>query len=239
VSWFAGANATINGAPTAPGTALSPSGGYTQGIGSPSGAIQVDGSGTVWVLNSGNNSAAELSSATGSFIQSDYGYTQVVPFPINSVLSTGVGNTLTIDSSGNVFLSPGSQLIELHAGGSSANSGGLGTAASANGDSYSQFLAIDGAQHLWLLITGGSNFCSSAYSVLELNSSGAQQNTNGVGCGYIGSGISASDVALAVDGSGNLWVLNSGAVTEFIGVAAPVVTPFSAGVQNKTLGKRP
>jgi hypothetical protein len=50
----------------------------------------------------------------------------------------------------------------------------------------------------------------------------------------------ASTYNLAVDGSGNLWL--SGVVanlTEFIGIAAPVVTPLVAGVQNKMLGTRP
>jgi hypothetical protein len=239
VAWFAGANATVNGVATAPGSALSPSGGYTRGISSPSGGIEVDGSGTVWVMNSGNDSAVELSSATGSYIQSDFGYKSTVPAPSGSVLNSGVGTAIAIDSSGNVFLSPGGQLVELLAGGSSANFGGLGAASTGIGNTYSTYLAVDGAEHFWLLITGGSNFCSSSSSVVELSGSGAQLNTNTTGCGYLGTGIGTSNDALAVDGSGNLWVLNSGAVTEFVGVAAPVVTPFSLGVQNKTLGKKP
>jgi len=239
VSWFAGANATINGVPVAGGTPLSPTAGYTQGINNPSGGIGVDNAGTVWVLNSGDNSAAELSSASGSFIQSDYGYTQTVPIPIGSVLTQGVGTSVAIDNGGDVFLSNGSQLLELLSGGSSANFGGLGTASAANGQTFSRFLALDGAGHVWLMITGGNSLCPSSSSVVELNSGGAELNINSQGCGYLGSGVGASVVALAVDGSGNLWVLSGGAMTEFVGVAAPVVTPFSTGVQNKTLAKKP
>ena len=239
VSWFAGTNTVINGTNTVPGTPLSPSSGYTQGINTPSGAIGVDTAGTVWVLNSGNDSAAELNSTNGAFLQSDYGYQQVIPYPINSALSSGVGNTLTIDNAGDVFLSPGQQLVELYAGGSVATDGGLGSATPGTGDNYSQFLAMDGAAHFWLLITGGSNICASPYSVVELDSSGSQKNVNATGCGYLGTGVGGTDVSISVDNSGNLWVLGSGSVTEFVGVAAPVVTPFSLGVQNKTLGRKP
>jgi hypothetical protein len=239
LSWFAGSNTIFNGANTAPGTPLSPVSGYTQGINMPTGAVGVDTAGTVWVLNSGNNSAAEYNTTTGSFIQSDFGYTEVVPVPVNSVLSSGVGNTLTIDNPGNVYLSNNAQLVELKAGGSLATDGGLGSASAGSGDTYSQFLALDGLTHFWLLITGGSNLCASTYSVLELDSSGSQLNVNATGCGYIAPGIGGTDIAIAVDGAGNLWVLGSGSVTELVGVAAPVVAPFSLGVQNKTLGKRP
>ena len=46
---------------------------------------------------------------------------------------------------------------------------------------------------------------------------------------------------MAIDGSGNLWVANftGNTLTEFVGLAAPVVTPIAAGVANNTLGTRP
>jgi hypothetical protein len=45
---------------------------------------------------------------------------------------------------------------------------------------------------------------------------------------------------IAVDGSGNVWVLNwSGFLSELVGAATPVTTPFSVGVKNGTLGQRP
>lgn len=239
LSWFAGTNANINGTVMAPGTALSPSAGFVQGINAPSGAIGLDTAGTVWVLNSGNNTASEYTSTNGAFLQTDYGYTATVPTPINSVLSSGVGSNLAIDNAGDVFVSPGAQLIELAAGGSAASAGGLGSASTAIGVNYSQFLALDGVGHVWSLITGGSTNCVSSYSVAQLSSSGAQLNVNPIGCGYIAPGVNASAAGIAVDGSGDVWVLNGSSLTELIGVAAPVVTPLAAGILNKTLAKRP
>jgi hypothetical protein len=239
VSWFAGANTTSNGTPTAPGTPLSPETGLAAGVNSPSGAIEVDTAGTVWLFNNGDNSAAELNSTNGSFIQTDYGYQQTVPVAENSVLSQGVSNKMAIDAAGNVFLSNGSELAELLAGGSSANDGGLGKISSASGDQISSFLAVDGSEHFWLLITGGSNFCPSSTSVVELSSGGSLLNINSLGCGYLSAGVGSSSDAIAVDGSGDVWVLSSGAISELIGIATPVVTPFSVGVQSKTLGKKP
>jgi hypothetical protein len=48
-------------------------------------------------------------------------------------------------------------------------------------------------------------------------------------------------IGIAVDGSGNLWVasVDGNSITEFIGVAAPVLTPVAVGVANNTLGTRP
>jgi hypothetical protein len=245
VSWFAGANATINGVPTAAGTVLSPSSGYTQGVNSPTGAIGVDTSGTVWILNAGNNSAAQFSSSTGSFIQSDFGWASTVPTPVNSALSQGVGTGLAIDNAGDVYLAAGnppSLLSELLAGGSSSNFGGLGAAYSAIQSQYSEFLALDGAGHIWIMETASTTCLSSGQNVnslLELNGSGTPLNANSVGCGYRSNGLAATTNAIGVDGSGDVWVLGSASVTEIVGVAAPVVTPLSLGLQNKTLGKKP
>ena len=48
-------------------------------------------------------------------------------------------------------------------------------------------------------------------------------------------------MALAIDGSGDVWVTNNGnsSVTEFIGVGVPVITPLAAGVASNKLGTRP
>jgi hypothetical protein len=54
--------------------------------------------------------------------------------------------------------------------------------------------------------------------------------------GYLSSSLK-SPYFLAIDGSGNLWVPNYGngagnSITEFVGIAAPVVTPIAANLQS-------
>jgi hypothetical protein len=54
------------------------------------------------------------------------------------------------------------------------------------------------------------------------------------------SSLAAGPLRVAIDGSGNVWVLLAGnSVTEYIGVATPVVTPLSLGVKNKKLAAKP
>jgi streptogramin lyase len=51
-----------------------------------------------------------------------------------------------------------------------------------------------------------------------------------------------SPYGIAIDGSGNVWVAsddNVGPLTEFVGAAAPVVTPLADGAMFKELGARP
>jgi hypothetical protein len=238
LSWFAGANFTLNNVAQTPGTPLTLPPGDAQDVVSPSGALAIDTSGTVWELNGGNSTAGEFNSANGNFIQADYGYQSTVPQPTGSIIaSLGVSPYIVIDNAGDVFYTAQEQLLELLSGGNSTNDGGLSTHGASQGEALSSYLALDGASHLWVQID--SAVCTSNNSVVALNFSGDPQNTDIRGCGYLGNGIGASNRALAVDGSGNLWILSSASVSEMIGVAAPVVTPFSVGVQNRTLGKKP
>jgi hypothetical protein len=70
--------------------------------------------------------------------------------------------------------------------------------------------------------------------------------TNGGGLisqfGYAGPLLINSPTGVAVDGSGNVWVLTGGnysTLTEFVGVAAPVTTPLALAAQKGKLGKKP
>ena len=57
----------------------------------------------------------------------------------------------------------------------------------------------------------------------------------------LGTGL-GGNYALAIDISGNIWVANTSgscSIVEFIGIAAPVVTPIVTAVKNNTLGTRP
>ena len=85
-------------------------------------------------------------------------------------------------------------------------------------------LAIDGSGDVWAV--------SSIDALSEFNSSGAAISGSG---GYQAGSLD-SPVALAIDGSGNIWVTsfsgNANAITEFVGAAAPVVTPLAANLMS-------
>jgi hypothetical protein len=252
VAEYAGYDAEVNGNPVANGTPVSPAGGYVNGINSPDGAIAVDGSGTVWVLNGGNYAAAELSSTNGALLQTDFGYlvnstTGKLMIPLESVLSASAfGNSMAIDNAGDVFIpnpntSGSAQIYELLAGGSTATDGGIGQSLSLPIAPVYAPIAIDGSGHLWLVTYPNTNNGEPS-AVAELNASGTSLNLNQSAPGFVGPNISDGPAGIAVDNSGNVWVLidtNSSTVTEFIGVATPVVTPLALGVQTKSLGKKP
>jgi len=252
VAQYAGYNAEVNGKPVANGTPVSPSGGYVNGISSPNGAVAVDGSGTVWVLNAGTYTAAELNSASGALLWTDYGYllnpsTGTLQIPLQSVLSANAfGSSMAIDNAGDVYIpnpntNGSAQIYELVAGSSAANDGGIGKSLSLAIPPVYSPISIDGSGHLWLATTANLNN-GQPPALVQLSSSGASLNQNLAAPGFVGPNISSGPAGIAVDGSGNVWVLiqaNSSTLTEFVGVATPVVTPLSLGVQTNSLGKKP
>ena len=93
-------------------------------------------------------------------------------------------------------------------------------------------LALDGANTAWAVNAGANTI-----SALPATFPGQT--------GY-GSAFLTNPYKLAVDGSGNVWVANvgttvagSGVVTQFVGVAQPVVTPLSVAVRAAKLGQKP
>jgi len=152
------------------------------------------------------------------------------------------------------------------------------TAVAGAGASSAQYLggmngtrstAVDGAGNVWL----GEYWpeTGSTYGLVELGSAGTgttatftAKSTSGtaptaacsntVGCPVAGgfqktAFTAASDVA--IDPSGNVWVLNTGtntadvigtngtSITEVVGAATPVATPLSVAAKNGTLGTKP
>lgn len=120
-------------------------------------------------------------------------------------------------------------------------------------------VAIDGNGTVWTTNTGSISFgtggttctgCSvsafmstggTAITPGSLGTSGtAYYNPHG---GYTSGNLSGTVgyLNLAIDGSGDIWITNSGenSVTEIIGVASPTVTPLSYAVSSGTLGQKP
>jgi hypothetical protein len=252
VAEYAGYNAEINGNPVANGTPVSPAGGFVNGINGPNGAIAVDGSGTVWVLDQGNYAAAELNSSSGALGLTDYGYlvnpsTGNLYMPLDPVLNSGqFGNSMAIDNAGDVYIpnsntSQFAQIYELEAGGSTATDGGVGKSLSLSIPPVYPSIAIDGSGSLWLETYPNTNNGQPS-ALANLSASGASLNQNLSAPGLTGPNIGNGTAGIAVDASGNLWVLtaaSSSTVTEFVGVATPAVTPVALGVQTKSLGKKP
>lgn len=216
----------------------------------PNGVIAVDGSGDVWILDGANFVATKLGS-TGAVLDSDAGDRSTVG--ANYILSsTAFGVSMAIDNAGDLFIpstnsTSNAVIYELLAGGSSANEGGTGQ--TINTSIYDVYppVAIDGSGHQWLVVqTDNNNQPPLPMALAGVSSSGASQNSNYLAWGLVpasgASFASSGPISLAVDASGDVWILSGNdpsTVTEFVGVASPVPTPFSVAVQEKKLGKTP
>jgi len=209
------------------GTLLSGTTGFTGGLKVPLG-MAIDSSGNAW--------AASRDSST------------LVKFSSSGTLLSGTGFTgggvnkpvaLAVDHSGNIWVaSYGSStsttnVTEFASNGTAVSpSSGYQAAAIDSPDA----IAIDGDGHVWVACLGVLGFDVQS-SVVELASDGSLLSPS---TGYQGGSL-RSPFGIAIDGSGNVWTANpyDSTVTQLIGVATPVVTPLSVGVQNNTLGVRP
>jgi hypothetical protein len=237
---------------------LSPVGGYTVAS-SPTDATTVtllaplafDDSNNLWIgvnapIYSGLLSLAELNDANAL-----PNYLSPVPLtgsPSNFVDTNGVPTQtqIAVDGSGNVWggatLStcvPGS-LFEVgpykgagttdHASAVPSSSGGVDPFRCSNG------VAVDGGGVVWSANIGGP----ADPLVTPPNIGGYNPSLSGDVFGFASSSLANGPQSVAIDGSGNVWVLvGNDTVTEFIGVATPAVTPLSLAVKNGKLGAKP
>jgi hypothetical protein len=90
-------------------------------------------------------------------------------------------------------------------------------------------MAIDGSNRLWVANAG-----------MSANSIPPNLTLLNGGIYYINPDFSNGPSSVAVDNAGNIWVLlGNNTVTEYVGLAAPVVTPLSAGIESGKLGAEP
>ena len=210
------------------GLAISPSGGFTVDTLAGLAGIASDTSGNVWTANytAATSSLAEAVPST------------VAGQPPAFTLFTGGGLNapygVAIDGSGNVWATNqggNGSLSEFSSSGTaiSPDPGGF----SGGGISGPYGIAIDGAGNVWTANYGGN-----ANSISEFSSGGtAISGSNG----YVSDGL-LDPYGVAVDGSGNVWVAcdnTNDPLTEFVGLATPVVTPIAAGVAYSELGTKP
>ena len=249
------------------GTLVSPSGGWSTGLGltSPT-SIAMDASTNAWIGDGATHSVVKVSSAgalSGTFTGSGLS----APGPV------------AIDPSGNAWIADLSSgaIVELSPTGSplSGSTGYTGV-----GLSTPTGIAIDHSGNVWVSNSGGTNG-----SVTEISKTGTLISPSG---GYTNSSLS-NPIAIAIDGAGNAWVAGANATSEIspagtflsgstgftasdtingiainasgdvwlnytaysilysprhymqvmVGAATPVVTPLSVGVKNNTLGTQP
>ena len=103
-------------------------------------------------------------------------------------------------------------------------------------------IVIDGAGTAWVVDGGGANIAAISSSGTALSPDAVAMGTNG---GYSGNQALANGgtpTGIAVDPSGNVWVTQQNAgspVVEFIGIAAPTITPLADAVVNNTIATKP
>lgn len=98
-----------------------------------------------------------------------------------------------------------------------------------------QGIAIDGAGTVWIAGAGGTGIAGSIPPGIVPVRADSLVTTS-----YSSPSLSAGTLRVAIDRSGNIWVLLAdNTVTEYVGAATPVVTPLARAVQTHTLGARP
>lgn len=185
------------------GTAKSqPTVGYTAGGVNRPEFSAVDVSGNIWFANMNGNTLTEYSTTAGTANGSS-------PYS-GAALNSPVG--VAIDPSGNIWVGNyGNATISKFSSTGSA----IGTY-SGGGLDVPEGVAVDGAGKVWAVNYGGN-------SLSEFDSSGNAISTSNGFQAYMN-----EPDCIAIDGSGNIWVANKGDIyiTQFIGLATPVVTPL-------------
>ena len=209
--------------------------------------LAFDSAFNLWGSDESNDTVYQISTVDGSALYSPFLY------------SGNFEVSLAADNAGNVYgcADPAGNILDVFTAGTIANSYTLGSRG------CGEQLLLDGQGHLFA-ITNGYGFPSGAI-IDEYTTTGAAISPSN---GYTGTSnaepatiirdlstfVNFFPTTAGIDSSGNLWTVNqdtsnvggsSGSPTtgnvlvEFVGMAAPVVTPTSVGLVNGQLGVRP
>ena len=215
------------------GIAQSSAAGYTSGMADPS-VIAIDGAENIWVYNqqaqSGVNEYVELNDGNGSLTVGVTGDSAENP------------SQLAIDRAGNVWCAAklGMSILEIPTGyigvgvGSQPRTYPSDVPSTIGGET--QGIAFDGSDRLWIASAGLSNAKISP----NLGLLDTTMSSPSVAIYYEDTDFSNGSSSVAVDSAGNIWILlGNNSVKEYVGLAAPVVTPLSVGVNENKLGTKP
>lgn len=181
--------------------------------------VVLDTSNQIWVTNRATNVVSKIvySTTNNTFGQAAYNSTgRSFSNPFH----------LAFDGSGNAWVANfgGNTVSKVSSTGVAAT----GSPFTAGGQILQPaFISIDGLGNVWIA-NYGTNGC-----VTELSSTGAQLSPV---CYGLGSNPNAH--GMAIDTAGNLWV-GGNAVTQFVGLAAPVITPIVTATSGNHLATRP
>jgi streptogramin lyase len=217
------------------GTVLSPNGGYSLHTANPApSAIALDASNNVWVTDEYSNALVELNPQGSVLPNPDLGATDFnVPFGVAIAANNNVWVANEGSNDFTKYAPTGTPALTYSA---------PDTPLQASNPELT-FVGIDGAGNSWLSMQGAA--CNSSYTVClgvaEVSGSGTKLSGPGFAIEGFQSSQSATANATAIDGSGDVWIVNTYAhsVTELVGAAAPVVTPLALAVSSNSLGVRP
>jgi hypothetical protein len=219
------------------GVELSPSGGYVNTNATGIAAVAIDSADNVWVGGTGSDTYAVLTNPGGQLI-ANAGSSGNTSTALPEMAADGAGDIWSIISSDFICeLKPYAGKGTPFAASCSQDGGNAYNILKAGG------IALDGAGTVWVASAGGNIQMSNGnpgtlppglLPITPSLSPGLATNE------YASPSLSAGTLRVAVDGSGNVWVLlANNTVTEYIGLATPAVTPIALGVKNKKLAAKP
>ena len=185
--------------------------------------IALDAQANVWLTNIDTTKLVELNSPSFGTVGAPASGS---PYTDSSLV---FADSLAFDLSGTLWIANGGN-GSGNGSISAFGGGGFPFSGLTTGSSFSpNDIAVDFNPN-----TGINIWVTSSSGLVEFNSGGTLVSPS---VGYLSPAMGlAEPTSLAIDGSGNVWVTLSGgansAVSEFIGLAKPVVTPLAANLQS-------
>ena len=233
-------------------------------------SLTFDSTGALWATAAFANPSSGLNTLDVYQISTSVKNTETIAYDAFPT-STGYGiaqPTLVADGNGNVYgCDPTGKNLDVFKGASTVHTYPINT-----GRACGSQLVLDGQNHIFAVLDDGAGYpITNFFSGIDEYAIGAITLTllSPQATGYTGGSSTEAPTlnpdgyyystpplggGAAIDGSGNLWVLNvdtngtnpttfantSGNVlVEYIGIGAPVVTPASTALANGMLGARP